>query len=66
MNVVDANWTAGHNGFVEGEIVVAGPTPLFGFLDQHLANRVHVHVLQPLSKLFGIADKPILGLVLPA
>jgi hypothetical protein len=63
--VVDLDWTDGHNGFVEGEIIVTGPTPLFGLLDQTLTDRVHVHVFQPLSKFFGIADKPIPELMLP-
>jgi len=66
VNVVDFDWASGHNGWVEGKVVVTGPPPLCGLLDQTLPDRVHVHVLQPLSEFLGMADKPIPELVLPA
>src|SRR5438552_2115593 len=65
VNVVDLNRPGGHNGWVKGEVVITGPPPLFGLLDQTRADRVHMHVLQPLSEFLRMADEAIPELMLP-
>jgi hypothetical protein len=66
MDVINGNGTCGHDGFVEGEIIVAGPAPLVWLFYQTFADGIVMHVIQAFPKLLGVADKPVPKLMLPS